>query len=206
MSEERNVHSRRVGLKDIYVALVTKNDATGYTAGTPIKLARAISAKVSDKFSSEKLYSDDAVEETATNYEGTDIELDVNALTPAEKAMLFGHMYEKGYLVKGKDDKPNEIAIGYRVKRLNNKYEFVWYYCGTAGEGMEETNETKAEKVSTQTDTVKLSCCAREYDGNFSCSVDESNLITEDTDAASAIADWFSKVQEWPTSTAAVGG
>lgn len=88
MSEERNVHSRRVGLKDIYVALVTKNDATGYTAGTPTKLARAISAKVSDKFSSEKLYSDDAVEETATNYEGTEIELDVNALTPAEKATL----------------------------------------------------------------------------------------------------------------------
>lgn len=206
MSEERNVHSRRVGLKDIHVALVTKNDATGYTAGTPIKLARAISAKVSDKFSSEKLYSDDAVEETATNYEGTEIEMDVNALTPAEKAMLFGHMYEKGYLVKGKDDKPNEIAFGYRVKRLNNKYDFVWYYSGKASDGMEETNETKAEKVSTQTDTVKLSCYAREYDGNFSCSVDESNLITEDTDATSAIADWFSKVQEWPTSTAAVGG
>ena len=129
------------------MALVTKNDATGYTAGAPTKLARAISAKVSDKFSSEKLYSDDAVEETATNYEGTEIELDVNALTPAEKATLFGHLYEKGYLVKGEDDKPNEIAIGYRVKRLNNKYEFVWYFCGTAGEGMEETNETKADKV-----------------------------------------------------------
>ncbi|MFR2916957.1 MAG: major tail protein [Acutalibacteraceae bacterium] len=83
---------------------------------------------MSDKFSSEKLYSDDAVEETATNYEGTEIELDVNALTPAEKATLFGHLYEKGYLVKGEDDKPNEIAIGYRVKRLNNKYEFVWYF------------------------------------------------------------------------------
>ena len=53
--------------------------------------------------------------------------------------------------MKGEDDKPNEIAIGYRVKRLNNKYEFVWYYCGTASEGMEETNETKADKVSTQT-------------------------------------------------------
>ena len=206
MNEERNVHSRRVGLKDIYVALVTKNDATGYTAGTPTKLARAISAKVSDKYSSEKLYSDDAVEETATNYEGTEIELDVNALTPAEKATLFGHLYEKGFLVKGEDDKPNEIAIGYRVKRLNNKYEFVWYFCGTASEGMEETNETKADKVSTQTDTVKLSCYARKHDGKFSCSVDESNLIAEDTDAASAIENRFSKVQEWPTSTAAVGG
>ena len=38
MNEDRNVHSRRVGLKDIYVALVTKNDATGYTAGIPTKL------------------------------------------------------------------------------------------------------------------------------------------------------------------------
>lgn len=206
MNEERNVHSRRVGLKDIHVALVTKNDATGYATDTPIKLARAISAKVSDKFSSEKTYSDDTVEGTVTIYEGTDIELEVNALTPAEKAMLFGHLYEKGYLVKGKDDKPNEIAIGYRRKRLNGKYEFVWYYCGTASEGMEETDETKKDKVSTQTDTVKLSCYAREYDGNFGNSVDESNLLTEDKDAAGAIADWFSKVQEWPTSTAAIGG
>ena len=33
-------------------------------------------------------------------------------------------------------------------------------------------------------------------------SVDESNLVAEDTDAATAIKDWFSKVQEAPDAAA----
>ena len=52
------VRSRLCGLKDIYVAEVTANDANNYTTGTPVKLARALSAKISDKFNTEKEYSD----------------------------------------------------------------------------------------------------------------------------------------------------
>ena len=55
------VRSRTMSFKDLYVALVTENTATGYTTGTPVKLARAIKGKVSDKFSTEKIYSDDTV-------------------------------------------------------------------------------------------------------------------------------------------------
>ena len=39
---------------------------------------------------------------------------------------------------------------------------------------------------------------ARQMDGRYECSVDESNLLTEHTEAAAAIKDWFSKVQEKP--------
>lgn len=38
------VRSRTCGLKDFYIALVQSNTATAYTAGTPVKLARAIKA------------------------------------------------------------------------------------------------------------------------------------------------------------------
>lgn len=37
---------------------------------------------------------------------------------------------------------------------------------------------------------------ARQMDGRYECSVDESNLLAEHTEAAAAIKDWFSKVQE----------
>ena len=33
----------------------------------------------------------------------------------------------------------------------------------------------------------------------YEISVDESNLIEADTDAKTAITEWFSKVQEYPT-------
>ena len=40
---------RTCGLKDFYIALVQSNTATAYEAGTPVKLARAIKAKIDEK-------------------------------------------------------------------------------------------------------------------------------------------------------------
>lgn len=57
------VRSRTCGCRDFYIAKITQNDATGYVAGTPVKLARAIKAKVDEKWTSEKIYSDDGTEE-----------------------------------------------------------------------------------------------------------------------------------------------
>lgn len=59
------VRSRTCGLKDFYIALVQSNTATAYTAGTPVKLARAIKAKIDEKWTSEKIYSDDNTEEVS---------------------------------------------------------------------------------------------------------------------------------------------
>ena len=79
---QKVVRSRRRGLKDIYAALITQNDANGYITATPVKLGKAISAKVSDKFSVEKLFSDDGVEEIVESYEGSNIEINLNTLAP----------------------------------------------------------------------------------------------------------------------------
>ena len=98
------VRSRTCGLKDFYIALVQSNTATAYTAGTPVKLARAIKAKIDEKWTSEKIYSDDNTEEVITSYEGTDVELEINALAPQDRVILFGQLYEKGFLRKSSDD------------------------------------------------------------------------------------------------------
>ena len=195
------IRSRTKSFRDIYVAPVTQNDATAYAAGTPVKLARAISGKVSDKFSVEKIYSDDGVEDTVETYEGTDVEFEVNSLAPQDKAMLFGHLYKNGWLVKNKDDKAPEVAVGYRAKKLNGKYEFVWLYVGTFGQGYDDNYQTQEDKVTTQTATLKGSFYERACGGNFETQVDESNLLAEHTDAAAAIKNLFGKVQE-PTEAA----
>lgn len=82
---EQALKTRRKALKDIYIAIVTKNDATGYTADTPVKLGRAISAKVTVKKSTETTRSDDSIEEIIENSEGTEIEFDVNKLSMEQK-------------------------------------------------------------------------------------------------------------------------
>ena len=193
------------------MAKVTQNDTEGYTAGTPVKMARAIKAKISDKFTSEKLYSDDGVEGMLQAYEGTDVELEVNTLAAADRAAFFGQAYLNGFLLKSAEDEAPEVALGYRVRRLNGKFDFVWMYCGRFAQGNEENYETEAASKTAQTNTVKGEFYQREkmdkVDGKdvhlYEVRVDESNLATEDTGAAAAIKAWFGKVQEY---AATVGG
>ena len=212
MSEPKTtVRHRYCGLRDVYVAKVTQNDTEGYTAGTPVKMARAIKAKISDKFTSEKLYSDDGVEGMLQAYEGTNVELEVNTLAAADRAAFFGQAYLNGFLLKSAEDEAPEVALGYRVRRLNGKFDFVWMYCGRFAQGNEENYETEAARKTAQTNTVKGEFYQREkmdkVDGKdvhlYEVRVDESNLATEDTGAAAAIKAWFGKVQEY---AATVGG
>lgn len=211
MSEPKTtVRHRYCGLRDVYVAKVTQNDTEGYTAGTPVKMARAIKAKISDKFTSEKLYSDDGVEGMLQAYEGTDVELEVNTLAAADRAAFFGQAYLNGFLLKSAENEAPEVALGYRVRRLNGKFDFVWMYCGRFAQGNEENYETEAASKTAQTNTVKGEFYQREkmdkVDGKdvhlYEVRVDESNLATEDTGAAAAIKAWFGKVQEYAASAA----
>lgn len=204
--------SRRCGLRDIYIAKVTKNEDTGYSAGTPMKFARAITAKITDSYTTEKIYSDDTTEEIVSNYQGTTIELEVNTLAPQDRALLWARLYQNGYLLEAAEDNPAELALGYRVKQLNGKYEFVWYYVGKFDQGQDEEYETIGEKKNHKTATIKASFYERAKTNTLPNAntgdpeekhlvrirVDESNLAADATQAAAAIKAWFEKVQEYP--------
>lgn len=211
MSEPKTtVRHRYCGLRDVYVAKVTQNSTEGYTTETPVKMARAIKAKISDKFTSEKLYSDDGVEDMLQAYEGTDVELEVNTLAAADRAAFFGQAYLNGFLLKSAEDEAPEVALGYRVRRLNGKFDFVWMYCGRFAQGNEDNYETEAASKTAQTNTVKGEFYQRakadKVGGKdvhlYEIRVDESNVATEDTGAAAAIKAWFGKVQEYAASAA----
>ena len=129
-------------------------------------------------------------------YEGTEIELEVNALAPQDRQILFGQLYENGFLVKTADDKAPEVAVGWRERKLNGKYDFKWLYAGKFAEGISEEASTKEGKLSPTTKSIKGSFYERSLDNAYEISVDESNLVSGDTKAAEAIKAWFSKVQE----------
>ena len=203
---ERIVRSRTCGCKDLYAALVLQNTAMQYVAGETRKLSRMVKAKIDEKWTSEKIYSDDETEEVITSYEGTDVELEVNALAPQDRAFLFGQRYENGYLVKTSNDMAPEVAIGWRERKLNGKYEFKWLYVGKFAEGISDEANTKEGKLSPTTKSIKGSFYERSLDNQYEISVDESNLIDEYTDAKTALANWFSAVQEYPNAADNTGG
>jgi phi13 family phage major tail protein len=193
---EQVVKTRRMGCKDIYVAVVTENTAASYKTATPIKLGRAIGAKVTIKTNVDKTFSDDIVEEVIEAFESAEIEIENNKLSPEQKALLRGATYENGFLVNNVNDKAAEIAIGWRARQTNGKYEFVWYYCGKFNQGFTEEYDTQEAKTKTQTSKLKGTFYGRELDGDYNTEVDETFLLDEETDAKTAIQGWFSKVQE----------
>ena len=197
-TKQQIVRSRTCGCKDLYAALVLQNTAMQYVAGETRKLSRMVKAKIDEKWTSEKIYSDDETEEVITSYEGTDVELEVNALAPQDRAFLFGQRYENGYLVKTSNDMAPEVAIGWRERKLNGKYEFKWLYVGKFAEGISDEANTKEGKLSPTTKSIKGSFYERSLDNQYEISVDESNLIDENTGAKKALENWFSAVQEYP--------
>ncbi len=205
-TKQQIVRSRTCGCKDLYAALVLQNTATQYVAGETRKLSRMVKAKIDEKWSSEKIYSDDETEEVITAYEGTDVELEVNALAPQDRAFLFGQRYENGYLIKTSNDMAPEVAIGWRERKLNGKYEFKWLFVGKFAEGISDEASTKEGKLSPTTKSIKGSFYERSLDNQYEISVDESNLIDEHTSAKAALENWFSAVQEFPNTVENTGG
>lgn len=212
--------SRRCGLRDIYLAVVKKNTVDVYEADAPEKFARAIKAKITDKYNSEKIYSDDGTEDIVNSYQGTDVELEVNSLAPQDRAKLWARLFSQGFLIEAAEDTPQELALGFRMRQLNGKYEFVWYYCGKFDQGQDEEYNTIEDKKNAVTATIKASFYERakvdklpnavtgeeEEKHLVRIRVDESNLAQDATEAAAAIQKWFTEVQEYPGTATAEGG
>ena len=194
--------ARNLGLRDIYYALVTKNTATEYTCSAPKKLSRGVKAKVEVKKSAEKLYSDSAEEDTIYGTPEISVELGIDNLTMQQQADLFGAKVEKGVLIETSDDIPNDVALMFRNKRPDGKYQFQCLFVGKLGEEDSFEVETDTDKPSHTTKTLKGSFRGRELDRQTRIIVKEDELVSgSDEDAQTIITNWFSKV---PQQTAAL--
>ena len=186
---------RQIGLENLTVAKVSKDDATGTTYAKPLKLERSIKAKISPKTSSEKLYSDDSVEDILNNFDSCDVEIELNQLTIASRALLQGSKVVDGMLIENKDDIAPDIALGFRSKKSNGKYRYVWLLKGKF-EHTEDEYETIGEKATPKTNSLKGSFYSRN-DGNW--------RIMEDEDSEGSKPErlkvWFDEVPEIPTET-----
>jgi phi13 family phage major tail protein len=185
---------RNLGLKDIYVAKVLVNNSTTYTCATPEELCRAIKAKITVKKNSEKLYSGSEIEDTLTQFESVEVELEGDHISAEMVALLNGASYVNGVLTEKTTDVSAEVALMFRDKRANGKYEFTTLYCGKFGEEDSDEHETSEDKIKTQTKTIKGTFYGRSVDSAYRNRIYEDELIETDTDATTIIASFYSAV------------
>lgn len=91
-------------------------------------------------------------------------------------------------------DRGITVMQGWYDKNIHKTH--VTLYAGKFAEGISEEASTKEGKLSPTTKSIKGSFYERSLDNAYEISVDESNLVKENTKAAEAIKSWFSKVQE----------
>lgn len=179
-----------VGLRDVYTADVIE-DANGLeTFGAPKKLAKAISAKLEVALAEGVLYADDAVVEQISAFSSVKLTLETADIASADMADLLGATLDatSNVVYSGKDDTPKYKAIGFRAKKADGQFRYIWLYKGKFSMPSEEF-ATKGEKVEFKTPTIEGTFQILNKNGMW-----KADLTALPTDKVAL--EWFTKVQE----------
>lgn len=118
-----------IGLDKLYYAKITEDENGNETYGTPIKLAKAISAGLSVELAEGTLYADDGEDEIVREFKSGKLTLGVNDIGADAAADLTGaEVDDNGVLISASEDAGVPVAIGFRAKKSNGRYKYFWLY------------------------------------------------------------------------------
>ncbi len=180
----------QIGLNSLYYAILTKDDATGVTYSAPVKIAGAINAKITPKSNTDILYTDDGPDEVLYSMGEIDVELNTKDLDLDTQAALLGHTVTGGVLVRKETDIPPYLAIGFKSKKSNGKYRYMWLFKGQFSLP-DQDYATKEDKPKAQTPKIKGTFIRRAYDAAWQKVTDEDHVNY----VSSIGTNWFTSVE-----------
>lgn len=167
------------GLRGFRFVPLTKDDEDNLEYEKEItKLIGARSVKITPKTSSAELYGDDQLLESNSAIGAIDVEIDLTGLPLAIRAKLLGNKYENGIMIENKSDNPPEIGFGFLAAKSKKGDRMVWLTKGKAEPVGDESKTQEGDKISYQTQKMKLKFMPRVHDGLYK--------ITADTDEEDA--------------------
>lgn len=184
-----------VGLDMLYYAILKEGTDTVDTPAqyeTPKRIPGAISVTITPNVNSATLYADDQAVETETNLGDIAFSMNVKDLPNEVLADLLGHKLDsRGGLVRSKDDVAPYVAIGYRRRKSNGQYRYIWNYKGRFAPETQEAN-TKTDSPNFQTPTITATFLPRTNDGHW-----QYVLNTDDEGVDPTVFNnWFNAVVE----------
>lgn len=193
-----------IGLDKLYYAPITEDSNGNETYGTPVQLAKAISADLSIELNEATLFADDGQAEAVKEFKSGTLSLGVDEIGNDAAAALVGARVDaNGVLISSGEDVCNYVAIGFRAKKSNGKYKYYWLYRVLFG--VPATNlATKGDSITFSTPTIEGTILQRNK-------VDGANKhlwkaeVTESESNTAIISAWYNAVYE-PTYTQNSGG
>ncbi|MBS3900724.1 MAG: phage tail protein [Dethiobacter sp.] len=144
-----------IGLDRLYYAPITEGANGNETYGTPLMLAKAISAELSIELAEATLYADDGAVEVVKEFQSGTLTLSVDGIGRTVAAALTGATVDsKGVLISSSEDVGMPVAVGFRAKKANGKYRYFWLY--RVKFGIPPTNlETKSDSITFSTPSIE---------------------------------------------------
>lgn len=203
-----NYVGEAVGIEDIYVAPITKDNETGYTAGATDMLAptatMARDTTTSTKtryYSNKPLFVDTAEGETK-------VTLQVPGLTVKKRAELLGKFFDaaKGTMIDTGENNAPFYALGFKINRPDGIEEGIWFLKGRFSIPKEEA-QTKTEGINEKPLTIEFTAVTTMCKftvGDKTKSVKAMQGDSSDPKFKAAAANWLKTVQT--PAIAAIGG
>jgi phi13 family phage major tail protein len=193
MSEQKSV----VGLRDLYVALVTDDDASAYAADTPTYFAPAVNASQSPTVNSQTQFADDQAFDVMTAEGETAIEIEVTAIPLVMQALVLGKAYDAATgRMFDNGGTPPDVALSFRSVKSNGKYKYFQYLKGKFSAPSEET-ATKTDSPDPKTAKITFTAVKTIHQFTVDTGVTDGvkRVVGDEDIAGFSATGWFSTVQ-----------
>lgn len=119
------------GVKGLVAAEITKDDATGYTAGTPFSIAGTSNVTCEVENSSDTHYYDNYGAIVITSEGATTVTFETSGIPLDVYAKITGYTYDPntGALIEG-DRKVEYFAVGYQYQDTDGRNFYRYFYKG----------------------------------------------------------------------------
>jgi phi13 family phage major tail protein len=187
-----------IGLDRLYYAPITEAQVTGEeTYGTPVMLAKAISAELSVELAEATLWADDGASEIIKEFKGGKLTLGIDDIGRSAAEHLTGAKSDdNGVLISASEDGGAPVAIGFRAKKSNGNYRYFWLY--RVKFGSPSTNlATKGDSISFNTPTIEGTISRRNKLDGCGHHPWKAEVNEDDTGVTPAtITGWYASVYE----------
>ena len=143
--------SRIIGVRDLHIAKITKDDLSGTTYASPVAVPSLISIEIADNTENVTFYSDDVVEQVIPAFSGKEVTIELGYLSHEIEAMISGNTYENGVFTQSGDAVASEYAIMFRAPLSKGGFQYVTLYKGVLSRN-EATYQGKVSARANSTD------------------------------------------------------
>ena len=186
-----------IGLDALHYAEITEDAEGNETYGTPVKLAKAMSAELSVALAEATLYADDGAAEVVKEFKNGTLSLGVDDIGPTAAAALTGVTIDKNnVIISTSEDGGKPVAIGFRARKANGKYRYFWLY--RVKFGIPSTNlATKGDSITFSTPTIEGTVLRRNKEDERGQHPWKAEVTEGDSGVTAAtISDWYRQVYE----------